>query len=151
MTAAISRLFPSFSYVDPLGVRWKVPKGTKTDGASVPRWAWSVFPPFAGKHLKAAVVHDYYCQVKNKPWAAVHRVFYDALKTAGVDWLSAKTMYAAVYRFGPKWLPGGARVRSVAPSVSPEEQKKRFDEIGSWIKQNNPPIKEIERRMRSLN
>lgn len=139
-----------FSYVDPLGVRWSVPKGTKTDGASVPRWAWSVFPPFAGKHLKAAVVHDYYCQVKNKPWQAVHRVFYDALRTAGVGWVSAKTMYAAVYRFGPKWLPGGKRVRAISTKSTPAQQQQKFEDIENWIKRDNPSIKEIETRMRKL-
>ena len=139
-----------FSYTDPLGVRWPVPKGTKTDGASVPRWAWSVFPPFAGKHLKAAVVHDYYCQTKTKPWEAVHRVFYDALRTAGVDWISAKTMYAAVYRFGPKWLPGGSAVRAVSTGTTPEQQKQKFEDIQGWIKRENPSIKEIEKRLRKL-
>ena len=141
----------AFAYIDPLGVRWSVPKGTRTDGASVPRWAWSVFPPFAGKHLKAAVVHDYYCQVKNKPWEAVHRVFYDARRTAGVGWVSAKTMYAAVYQFGPKWLPGGKRVRSVSLTRSPEQQKQKFEDIEAWIKRENPSIREIEMRIRKTN
>lgn len=138
-----------FTYVDPLGVRWTVPKGMKTDGASVPRWAWSIFPPFAGRHFRAAVVHDYFCQTKSKPWTAVHRVFYDALRTAGVDWASAKTMYAAVYRFGPKWLPGGGRIRG-AGTMSDTDAKSKLDSIESWIKTSDPSLKDIEKRMRDL-
>lgn len=35
-----------------------VPKGFITDFASVPRFLWSIIPPY-GKYTKAAVVHDF--------------------------------------------------------------------------------------------
>lgn len=37
-----------------------VPKGFFTDGASVPRFAWVIFPPW-GIYGQAAIVHDYLC------------------------------------------------------------------------------------------
>lgn len=36
-----------------------VPKGFETDGASVPRMLWRLFPPFDGDYDAAAVLHDY--------------------------------------------------------------------------------------------
>jgi hypothetical protein len=38
---------------------WIVPEGYITDGASVPRIFWSIFPPNRPLYLSAAVVHDY--------------------------------------------------------------------------------------------
>jgi hypothetical protein len=40
------------------GIRVKVPKGYRTDFASVPRPLWPLFPPF-GRYARAAIVHDY--------------------------------------------------------------------------------------------
>lgn len=100
-----------------------------------------------GQHLKAAVVHDYYCETKSRPWEVVHRVFYEALIAAGVDWLSAKTMYAAVYQFGPKWLPGGGRMRAVGKQLPDVEKQRRIKELRKWIEQENPSIEAIEQRV----
>lgn len=93
-----------FGYVDPSGNEWLAPKGAKVDGASIPPAAWSLIGgPFEGKYRNASVIHDVACQLKNRPWQVVHRVFYDAMLTSGVSLLKAKTMYAAVLLGGPKW------------------------------------------------
>ena len=60
-------LVEPLTYIDAKGLKWLVPKGTKTDGASVPRFAWTLFPPFTGKYRIAAVVHDRYCQTRPRP------------------------------------------------------------------------------------
>jgi len=39
-----------------------VPKGFKTDFASIPRLFWRIFPP-VGPYSKAAVIHDYLYQL----------------------------------------------------------------------------------------
>ena len=36
-----------------------VPQGYKTNGANIPRFLWSIVPPFKPKFLPAVVVHDY--------------------------------------------------------------------------------------------
>lgn len=36
-----------------------VPVGFETDGASVPRPLWILYPPFGGEYDRAAIVHDY--------------------------------------------------------------------------------------------
>lgn len=42
-----------------------VPKGFKTDGASIPRLFWSLFPPFKSEYFSACVIHDFLCERAN--------------------------------------------------------------------------------------
>jgi len=43
-------------------VDWLViPEGYMSDGASVPRWLWSIVPPFKPKYMPAVLAHDYLC------------------------------------------------------------------------------------------
>lgn len=77
----------------------RVPTGTITDLASVPRILWAVFPPH-GKYAKAAIVHDYLYQqsIGSKDWA--DRVFLEAMAVLGVPRLSRTLMYWSVRLFG---------------------------------------------------
>lgn len=38
-----------------------IPKGFKTDGASIPRIFWSIYPPFKSEYFSACVIHDFLC------------------------------------------------------------------------------------------
>lgn len=97
-------LLAVFAYIDGSGNRWEVPAGTSVDGASIPWPLWSIIgSPWTGKYREASVVHDYYCDTKKAPWKQVHQNFYTAMLANGVDSIQAKIMYAAVYRFGPRW------------------------------------------------
>lgn len=103
-----------FGYIDPSGTRWQAEKGLVTDGASIPWPLWSIVgAPFTGPYRRAAVIHDFYCDRKYRAWEKVHRVFYDAMITGGVDPLKAKLMYYAVWRFGPRWS-----VSQIVPCVA---------------------------------
>lgn len=98
------RLLEDFGYYDDRGLRWDAPKGSIVDGASIPRIAWTpVGGPFEGLYRYASVIHDVACDQKDRPWQAVHEVFYSAMLAAGEDPLRAKVMYGAVYHFGPRW------------------------------------------------
>lgn len=98
------KLLSTFTYVDPAGLEWFVPSGAIVDGASIPRGLWSlVGGPFEGRYRDASVIHDWYCDRRNRPWRTVHRVFFDAMLTSGVTELRAKVMYAAVFAGGPRW------------------------------------------------
>ena len=137
------------SYTDPKGTIWEVPAGATTDGASIPRLLWTIAGgPFEGKYRTAAVIHDYYCETKTRPWRNTHLVFYDAMRTAGMDELPAKTYYAAVYYFGPRWGigtaskgPGGQR------DLSEEEQRQVLDDLRSWINREHPDVATIAERL----
>ncbi len=78
-----------------------------TDGASIPEWAQPIIgDPYDELYLKAAIVHDHYCYKENhvRTWVATHLMFYDALIDLGVNEIKAKTMYFAVFLFGPHWI-----------------------------------------------
>lgn len=97
-------------YLDPAGVGWQARKGLLTDGASIPPWAQPyIGMPFDPAFIRAAVIHDHYCDRHVRPWRMTHRVFYDALRESGVAKLKAGIMYFAILVGGPKWsklIPG---------------------------------------------
>jgi hypothetical protein len=100
----LMELLEEFGFLDRYGLRWMVPKGTWVDGASIPQPLWSIIgAPLTGKYRDASVIHDYYCDVRLRPWRDVHRVFYEAMIVSGVSIARAKIMYAAVYFAGPRW------------------------------------------------
>ena len=114
------KLIEPFLYVDPDGSEWNAPIGWVIDGASIPKVAWSVIGgPFEGKYRNASVIHDVACDQKTRPWVDVHRAFYNAMLTGGVDATKAKIMYAAVYHFGPRWI------RTIKVSDVPDEKLKK--------------------------
>ncbi|MFM8414275.1 MAG: protealysin inhibitor emfourin [Planctomycetota bacterium] len=97
-------LVEPFAYVDPRGGRWKADAGLVVDGASIPRAFWSfIGGPFAGEFRNASVVHDAACADRDRSWRAAHRMFYEACRCGGVGAVKAKTMYYAVFHFGPRW------------------------------------------------
>jgi hypothetical protein len=109
------RLLAPFSYFDPKGQEWKAPIGAVVDGASIPRFAWSIIGgPFEGKYRDASVIHDVACDEQKQPWDKVHETFYFGMMCSGVEPLKAKIMYAAVYWFGPRW-PSTFKLRALDP------------------------------------
>lgn len=38
-----------------------IEKGYKTDGASIPRIFWSLYPPYKSEYFTACVIHDWLC------------------------------------------------------------------------------------------
>ncbi len=104
------RLLDDFQYIDPLSEKWVAPKGAVINGASIPRVFWSfIGGPFEGKYRNASVVHDVACQERKHSWRKVHQMFYGAVRLGGVGEVSGKTMYGAVYHFGPRWEVAPAR------------------------------------------
>jgi len=134
-------LMEPYSYVDPAGEAWNVPDGYKTDGASVPSALWALYPPFTGNYRSAAVIHDYYCDTKERSWQDTHKVFYFAMRAAHVDERTAKIMYGAVYLFGPRWGPGtGPGQRSAPVKATPEQQEKVVKQLQGLVEQDNPDL-----------
>lgn len=89
------------------------PKGTFTDGASIPRLFWRLIgSPLTGRYRQAAVIHDagYTNQLQ---WLTLHLphkytrkemdlMFLKLMKALGVSWWRRKAMYRAV-----RWFGGG--------------------------------------------
>jgi hypothetical protein len=77
-------LLSDLSFVDPDGLSWISPKGLVTDGASIPRALWSIVgSPFTGNYRRAAVIHDRFCDTRDRSWRATHYVFYLASRADG--------------------------------------------------------------------
>lgn len=98
------KLAQPFAFVDAAKLKWNVPKEATVDGASIPRLLWPIIGgPFEGKYREASVIHDWFCDRRSRPWKAVHRMFYEAMLTSGVNAAQARVMYAGVYGGGPRW------------------------------------------------
>ena len=76
-----------------------VPAGFKTDGASVPRLLWWLFPP-TGRYMAAAIVHDYLLQAHYPARREADRVFLQAMEALGVIFWRRWLMFGAVRCFG---------------------------------------------------
>ena len=76
-----------------------VPKGFYTDFASIPRLCQMLISP-VGRHVKAAVIHDYLYQNKKPTRKEADKIFLEAMKVLGVAWWRRWIMYRAVRHFG---------------------------------------------------
>lgn len=76
-----------------------IPKGFTTDGASVPRLLWWLFPPH-GRYMAAAVLHDYLLNAPKVPRAKADQVFLEAMRSMGVAHWRRLTMFMAVRFWG---------------------------------------------------
>ncbi len=98
------KLLENFEFIDPNGLTWLAPKESVVDGASIPRFLWTlVGSPFSGEYRDASVIHDVACAEKKRTWEVVHLAFYYAMLASGVGEAKSKIMYGAVYHFGPRW------------------------------------------------
>lgn len=78
----------------------RVPAGFETDGASVPRFLWFLFPPI-GDYYRAAVIHDYlYSRAGECSRFLADSIFRDAMREDGVPALRRILIYYAVRIFG---------------------------------------------------
>ena len=80
-----------------------VPKGFRTNFASVPRIFWNIIPP-DGKHGKAAVVHDYLYSTHGLfgrySRQRCDEIFLEAMEVLGVGAIKRNIMFRAVRWFG---------------------------------------------------
>ena len=88
------RLVEDYRYKDIL-----IPKGYITDGASVPRVFWSIYPPNKAEYLSAAIVHDYLTDLAiegKMDFLEADRIFRDMLVELEVSKLDVFLLYTSV-------------------------------------------------------
>ena len=73
-----------------------VPRGFKTDFASIPKIFWSIIGGPTGKYTNAAVVHDYLYVKGTYTRKRTDQIFLEAMKGLKVSWWKRKAMYFAV-------------------------------------------------------
>jgi hypothetical protein len=145
------RLLEDARYIGPDGRVWLAPKGWSIDGASIPQAFWcSVGGPYEDSYRDASVFHDVACDQRTARWQDVHYLFYTGMRCSGVKEQQAKIMYAAVYRFGPRWPDPetdahGNTWRALVDTTP--RRNATHDEamkIEAWVRNNNPSLQEIE-------
>lgn len=149
------KFFPTsvtLNFVDALGRDWQAPKGTLTDGASIPEiFTAIVGKPTSPEYINAAAVHDAYCGIGNESgprfhdgrWEDVHRMFYDGLIVGGTPELRAKLMYAAVWLGGPRW-----ETTRMLDRVSDADLQTAMKATKNYISANSPTLPELDRYLR---
>jgi hypothetical protein len=151
-------LLTELRYTDPKGNVWVAPIGSLVDGASIPRYLWSVMGgPFEGRYRNASVLHDVAYGDRKRPWQDCDRMFYYAMRCSGVSAAEAKTMFYALYKFGHHWKFQIKRAKPVkyqgqlvaraepiprAIPVNPAE----INEARDWIQNADPSLEQIEQR-----
>lgn len=102
------RLRESLTFLDRAGSIWIASQGIIVDGASIPRFFWRfIGGPFSGRYRRASVIHDAYCQTRERPSRAVHAVFFEMMREDGVGLIKAWLIWGAVRMFGPRFNTGG--------------------------------------------
>jgi hypothetical protein len=72
-------------------------KGFITDGASIPRIAWSLIgSPMRGKYVNSAFIHDDLYKRGLYSRKKTDDIFLEAMEMLGVNWLRRKIMWVAV-------------------------------------------------------
>jgi hypothetical protein len=138
-------LLKPYGFVDANGLVWEVPKGATVDGASIPRALWPVAGgPFEGKYRNASVLHDWYCDLRTRPWRDVHRMFYEAMRTSGVEESQAKVMYLAVMVGGPRWNAQAIANNRLATGTRAPVSKDAFARMAAKVAQQNLSLSEID-------
>ena len=74
--------------------------GFITDGASVPKLLQNIYPPFSGRYIEAAVLHDALYMSESLSRLQADKLFLEAMETLGVSWWKRMTMYYAVRAAG---------------------------------------------------
>jgi len=151
-------LITELRYTDPHGEVWIAPAGSVVDGASIPRYLWSIMGgPFEGQYRNASVLHDVAYEKRKRPWQDCDRMFYYAMRCSGVSGVEAKTMYYALYKFGHHWkfpIKRGKPVKYEGQMVARAEPIPRaipvnpdqINQARDWITSADPTLDQIEQR-----
>lgn len=166
------QLLQPFGYKDSKGRDWDVPAGFLSDGASIPRQLWLMLGgPFSGPYRDAAVIHDFFCWTKDRPWEDVHEVFAEAAARRGTSEQLAKVMYAGILFGGPRWqlsrsgagqsfrpivraqlvpAPATPVPATPVPAAKSKTDKEVFDDLKAWIENEKPTLDQIRKRVDEL-
>jgi len=151
-------LLTELRYTDPQGCVWVAPIGSVVDGASIPRYLWSVMGgPFEGKYRNASVLHDVAYGDHKRPWQDCDRMFYYAMRCSGVSAAEAKTMFYALYRFGHHWkfpikrakpvkYEGGLVARGEEIPRAIPVNAAEINDARDWISTTDPTLEQIEKK-----
>lgn len=86
-----------------LGYRITINKGFDFDGASIPKWLWSIYgSPLNGNYVVASLIHDGLYASQKVSKSVSDKIFLDVMKQSNVGYIKRTSMYLAVKLFGGK-------------------------------------------------
>ncbi len=89
--------------VESLGYSITVKKGFDFDGASIPKWLWSIYgSPLNGSYVVASLIHDGLYASQKVSKSVSDKIFLDIMKQSNVGYIKRTSMYLAVKLFGGK-------------------------------------------------
>ena len=89
--------------VESLGYSVTVKKGFDFDGASIPKWLWSIYgSPLNGNYVVASLIHDGLYASQKVSKRISDKIFLDVMKQSNVGYIKRTSMYLAVKLFGGK-------------------------------------------------
>ena len=89
--------------VESLGYSITVKKGFDFDGASIPKWLWSIYgSPLNGNYVVASLIHDGLYASQKVSKSVSDKIFLDVMKQSNVGYIKRISMYLAVKMFGGK-------------------------------------------------
>ncbi len=77
-----------------------IPVGYVTDGASIPRFLWSIVGHPLAEYAQSAVVHDIIYGDKRYTRKKCDQIFLEAMKVQGVSLWKRRIIYRALRMFG---------------------------------------------------
>ena len=90
--------------VESLGYSITVKKGFDFDGASIPKWLWSIYgSPLNGNYVVASLIHDGLYASQKVSKSVSDKIFLDVMKQSNVGYIKRRSMYLAVKMFGGKY------------------------------------------------
>ena len=149
------RLDHNLVFTDRTGKRWKAPRGSFVNGATIPQYLWSVIgSPFVGNYRRASAIHDYFVGEDQNPnpispeaIKAADRMFFEACVSDGCSIEFASTLYIGV-RYG-SWKrskrrslhanTGTLRIQIDQQIIQDDIDRNRF--LATIIKKLQPAIK----------
>ena len=89
--------------VESLGYSITVKNGFDFDGASIPKWLWSIYgSPLNGNYVVASLIHDGLYASQKVTKSVSDKIFLDIMKQSSVGYIKRTSMYLAVRVLGGK-------------------------------------------------
>jgi hypothetical protein len=107
----------------------EIPKGFKTDLASIPRFMWPLFAPTDYDSIAAAVLHDWhYCCVQEVSRKSADDIFYYSLRNHGMGRAEAYLYYLGVRSSGWLYYQHGKGLLAHKQEFAEEDTQGAYDD-----------------------
>lgn len=107
-----------------------VKKGFDFDGASIPKWLWSIYgSPLNGDYVMASLIHDGLYASQKVSKSIADKIFLDIMKQLNVGYIKRTSMYLAVKMFGDKDWKEASKYKDEYINYVVVNTKKTYEEL----------------------